>query len=168
MEKYAQWKILFWDTKWLLSNMPYRGRDDWAVWACAIARTPWPLQCELAPWKSNEALFIFCGQRVWNLLKSQKNEDSVWRQLFESGESLWMGGKISKWMTKHQWWDEHWRGRSVSVATEIAKQQIVQRIRDYRWVTIDEIAVEFSLSHSSAYSIVHDDLGYRKVCTDGS
>ena len=31
MEKYAQRKFLFWDTKWLLSNMPYRGRDDRAV-----------------------------------------------------------------------------------------------------------------------------------------
>ena len=28
MEKYAQRKILFRDTKWLLSNMPHRGRDD--------------------------------------------------------------------------------------------------------------------------------------------
>ena len=39
--------------------MPYRGRDDRAVWACAIARTTRPLQCQLAPWKSNEALFVF-------------------------------------------------------------------------------------------------------------
>ena len=31
MENYAQRKILFWDTKRLLSNMPYRGRDDGAV-----------------------------------------------------------------------------------------------------------------------------------------
>ena len=31
MEKYAQRKILFRDTKWLLSNMSYRGRDDRAV-----------------------------------------------------------------------------------------------------------------------------------------
>jgi hypothetical protein len=31
MEKYAQQKILFWDIKWLLSNMPYGGRDDRAV-----------------------------------------------------------------------------------------------------------------------------------------
>jgi len=82
MEKYAQWKTLFWDTKWLPSNMPYRRRDDRAVWACAVGRTTWPLDCQLAPWKSNEALFIFCGQRVcetfWNL---QKNEGSVCRQL---------------------------------------------------------------------------------------
>jgi len=70
MEKYALWKILFRDTKWLLSNMPYRGHDDRAVLACTIARTTWPLQCQLAPWKSSEALFIFSGQRMWNLLKS--------------------------------------------------------------------------------------------------
>jgi len=31
MEMYAQRKILFRDTKWLLSNMSYRGRDDQAV-----------------------------------------------------------------------------------------------------------------------------------------
>ena len=31
MEKYAQRKILFRDTKWLLSNMSYRGPDDQAV-----------------------------------------------------------------------------------------------------------------------------------------
>jgi len=70
MEKYAQWKILFLDTKWLLSNMSYRGHDDQAVWAHAVGRTTWPLHCQLAPWKSNEALFVVYGQRVWNLLKS--------------------------------------------------------------------------------------------------
>ena len=70
MEKYAQWKILFWDTKWLLSNMSCRCRDYQAVSACAVGRTTWPLHCQLAPWKSNEALFVFCGQKVWNLLKS--------------------------------------------------------------------------------------------------
>ena len=59
MENYAQGKILFRYTKWLLSNMSYRGRDDEAVWACAVGRTTWPLHCQLAPWKSNEALFVF-------------------------------------------------------------------------------------------------------------
>jgi len=59
MEKYSQRKILFQDTKWLLSNMSYRGRDDQAVWACAVGRTTWPLHCQFALWKSNEALFVF-------------------------------------------------------------------------------------------------------------
>jgi hypothetical protein len=61
--------------------------------------------------------------------------------------------------------NEHWRGRPVSVATETVKQQIEQRIRDYRQVTIDEIAIAFNMSLGSAYSIVHNDLGYRKVCS---
>ena len=71
MEKYAQRKVLFRDTKWLLINMIYRGRDDLAVWACAIARTTWSLHCQHVPWRSKEVLLVFfCGQRVWNLLKS--------------------------------------------------------------------------------------------------
>ena len=64
MEKYAQRKILFRGTKWLVSNMSYRGRDELGVRTCAVGRTTWPLHCQLAPWKSNEALFVFCGQRV--------------------------------------------------------------------------------------------------------
>jgi len=51
------------------------------------------------------------------------------------------------------------------MATETVKQQIEQLVRDYRRVTIVEIALEFNMSHGSAYNIVHDDLGYRKVCS---
>jgi len=80
MEKYAQRKILFRDTTWFLSNMSYRGRDDQAVWACAVGRTTWPLHCQLARWKSNEALLIFCGQRVWNVLISTEE----WRISIET------------------------------------------------------------------------------------
>jgi hypothetical protein len=61
--------------------------------------------------------------------------------------------------------DECQKGRPVSVATETVKQQIKQRIRDYRRFTIDEIAVEFNMNHGSTYSIVHNDLRYRKVCS---
>jgi len=50
------------------------------------------------------------------------------------------------------------------VATEIVKQQIEQRIRDYRQGIIGETAIEFKISHGSAYNIVHDDLGYMKAC----
>jgi len=45
------------------------------------------------------------------------------------------------------------------------KQQNEKQIRDYRRVTIDEIAVEFNMSHGSAYNIVNDDLRFRKVCS---
>jgi hypothetical protein len=74
-----------------------------------------------------------------------------------------MGGKISNGRQNVS--DEPRRGRPVSVATETVKQQIEQRIREYRRVTIDEIAVEFNMSYGSAYNIVHNDLGYRKVCS---
>ena len=48
---------------------------------------------------------------------------------------------------------------------ETVKQQTEQRFRDYRLVSIDEIALEFNICHGSAYSIVPDNLGYRKVCS---
>jgi len=102
MEKYAQWKILFLDTKWLLSNTPYRRRDDRAVWARTVAHTVWPLHCQLAPWKGNEALFISCGQRVWNLLKSTKEwrfsmQTVVWLSLVWSYERTFVGPQVCGW-----------------------------------------------------------------------
>ena len=73
-----------------------------------------------------------------------------------------MGGNISKRNTNT---DEHRHGRPVSVTTETVQQQIEKRIRDNRRVTTDEIAVQFSMSNGSAHSIVHDELGCRKVCS---
>jgi len=60
--------------------------------------------------------------------------------------------------------DENRNGRPVSVASETVKQQVEQRIRDFRRVTVDEIAAAFNMSHGSAYNIVNNDLGYRKAC----
>ena len=51
------------------------------------------------------------------------------------------------------------------MATETVKQQVDQRIHDSRRVTIDEILIEFNMSHGSAYNTVHDDLRFRKVCS---
>jgi len=39
------------------------------------------------------------------------------------------------------------------MVNETVKQKIEQRIRDYRQVTSDEIAIDFNMSHSSAYNI---------------
>jgi transposase len=79
-------------------------------------------------------------------------------------------GRVYEWVERFQNGrqnisDEHRIGRPASVATETVKEQLEQRIRDYRRITIDEITVEFNMSHGSAYNIVHDDLGYRKVCS---
>ena len=86
------------------------------------------------------------------------------------GDSCLSQGRMYEWVERFQNGsqnvsDEHRSGRPVSVATETVKQQIKQRIRDYRRVTIDRIAVEFNMSHDSAYTIVRDDLGYRKACS---
>ena len=53
----------------------------------------------------------------------------------------------------------------ASVASETVKQQFEQLIRDYRRVTVDEIAAAFNMSHGSAYNVVQNDLRYRKVCS---
>ena len=104
MGKYAQWKILFRDTKWLLSNMPMpcRRRDNRAVWACSRST----VNLHQGRAMMHYSFFVVRGcETFWNL---QKNESSVWRQLSESGDSVWMGGKISKWKTKCQWWTQEW------------------------------------------------------------
>jgi len=67
MEKYEQWKILFRDTKRLLSNMPFRSRDDRALWACAIARTTWSLHCQLAPWKGCAYSGYTTCSEIWDV-----------------------------------------------------------------------------------------------------
>jgi len=51
------------------------------------------------------------------------------------------------------------------VASETVKQQVEQRIRDYRRVTFDEIAAAFNMNHGCAYNIDHNDPGYREVCS---
>jgi len=84
------------------------------------------------------------------------------------GDSCLSQGRVYEWVERFQNGrqnasDEHRRRRKVSVTTETVKQQIEQRIRDYRRVSIDEIAVAFNMSHGSAYNIVRNDLGYRKV-----
>jgi transposase len=61
------------------------------------------------------------------------------------GDSCLSQGRVYEWVERFQnarqnVSDEHWSGRPVSVATELVKQQIKQRIREYRRVTIDEIA----------------------------
>jgi hypothetical protein len=63
--------------------------------------------------------------------------------------------------------DEHRSERHVSVATERVKQQIEQRIRDYRRVTIGEIAVEFNESTlRTILSMMTSGIG--KCVADGS
>jgi hypothetical protein len=118
MEKYAQWKILFRDTKWLLSNMPYRCRDDRAVCACAVAHTIWPLHCQLAPWESNKVLFIFSGQRsvkpseIYRRMKVQCGDSCLNFHLFGPMKEYLRGQKFAdddEVMETVQSWLTFWR-----------------------------------------------------------
>ena len=100
MEKYAQRKILFRDTKWLLSNMSYRGRDGQAVWACAVGRTTWPLHCQLAPWKSNEALLVFCGMKPSEIYRRMKVQyGTIGLSLVWTYERTFVEPEVCRW-----WW----------------------------------------------------------------
>jgi transposase len=90
------------------------------------------------------------------------------RMKVQYGDSCLNQGRVYEWVERFQNGrqnvsDEHQSGRPVSLANETVKQQIEQRIREYRQVTIDEIAVEFNMRHGFAYNVAHDDLGYRKV-----
>jgi len=98
-----------------------------------------------------------------------KPSDIYRRMKVQYGDSCLSQGRVHEWVERFQngrqnVCDERRSGRRVSVAIEAVKQQIEQRVRNYRRGTIDEIAVEFKMSHGSAYNIVHDDLGYMKVC----
>ena len=86
---YAQRKILFRDTKWLLSIMSYRGRDDQAVWACAVAVQHGRPTVNLHRGRVTKrySFFMVRGcETFWNL---QKNEGSVWRHRTFTCLNLW-------------------------------------------------------------------------------
>jgi len=146
MEKYAEWKILFRDTKWLLSNMPYSGHDDWAVWPCAVTHTTWLVHCQLAPWKSNEALFVFCGQRVWNILKSTKawrfNMETVvwvrgecmngWKDFTMEDETSVMNTRLGDQLA---WQLGQWNSRSSRVSVTTGESVLMKLLQNSTWVT---------------------------------
>ena len=92
------------------------------------------------------------------------------RMKIQYRDSFLSQGRVYEWVERFQNGrenvsDEHRSGKPVSLATETVKQQIEQRIRDYRRVTIDKIVVELNTIHGSAYNIVHDHLRYMKVCS---
>jgi hypothetical protein len=55
--------------------------------------------------------------------------------------------------------------RPVEIATEATVQRVEELIRADRRITIDSVATALGCSHGLAYSIMHDRLKFRKVCT---
>ena len=61
--------------------------------------------------------------------------------------------------------DEIRSGRPVEIATDASVQRVEEMIRGDRRVTIDSVASAIGCSHGSAYSIMHDRLKFKKVCS---
>ncbi|BFZ13360.1 hypothetical protein BsWGS_16399 [Bradybaena similaris] len=61
--------------------------------------------------------------------------------------------------------DEIRSGRAVEIATDASVQRVEEMIRGDRRVTIDAVAAAIGCSHGSAYSIMHDRLKFKKVCS---
>jgi len=60
--------------------------------------------------------------------------------------------------------DEGRSGRSSTSRTQDHIDRADAMIREDRWITVSEVAAHLDISYGSAYAILHDDLGYRKVC----
>jgi len=125
--------------------MSYRGCDDQAVWACAVGHTTWSLHCQLAPWKSNEALFVFCGQRVWNLLKSTEEwwfsmETVVWvrEECMNGWKDFEMDDKMSVMNTgmgdQLAWQVRQWNSRSSSESMTTGESLLMKLPQHSTWV----------------------------------
>jgi len=60
--------------------------------------------------------------------------------------------------------DEERAGRPSTSITDSNVEDSRATILENRRVTIDEVANHFEISHCSAYDIIHNRLGFRKVC----
>jgi len=91
--------------------------------------------------------------------------------MVQYGDSCLSQGRVYEWAERFRNGrqninDKHRSGRPVSVASETVKQQVEQRIRDYRRVTVDEIAAAFNMALRAILSIMTSGIG--KCVADGS
>jgi hypothetical protein len=56
--------------------------------------------------------------------------------------------------------DAEFSARTTTQNEERAMELVLQN----RWVTVDEISEQLNISIGSAYSVVHDNLQFHKVC----
>ena len=71
--------------------------------------------------------------------------------------------KFSELRTRSE--DEHRVGRPVEIATPAALQRVENIIRADRRVTIDTVATAIVCSHGQVYNMMHERLGFHKVCS---
>ena len=80
-----------------------------------------------------------------------------------------MGRSVCEWIEKFQHGrtsvkDEERAGRPSTSITDSNVEDARAMILENQRVTTDEVANHFEISHGSAYDIIHNRLGFRKVC----
>jgi len=78
--------------------------------------------------------------------------------------------KVYEWVERFKSGRTHVtdEGRSGRPSTSRTQDHIYRAdamIREDRRITVSKVAAHLDISYGSAYTIPHDDLGYRKVCT---
>ena len=142
MKKYAQRKILFRDTNWLLSNIT----GSLAICHIGVATIKQSEPAQYAVQHGRSTVSLHCGRAT----KRYSFFSEIDRRMkVQYGDSCLSQGRVYEWVERflngrQNVSDEHRSGRPVSVASETVKQQVEQRIRDSRRVTVDEIAAELT------------------------
>jgi len=87
----------------------------------------------------------------------------------QCGDSALPRRSVYEWIEKFQHGrtslkDEEGAGRPSTSITDSNVEDARAMILENRRVNIDEMANHFEISHGSAYDIIHNRLGFRKVC----
>ena len=92
------------------------------------------------------------------------------RMLAQYGQSTMNQQKVYEWVERFKLGrtcvtDEGRSGQPSTSHTQDHIDRAGAMIREDRWITVSDVAAHLDISSGSAYAIVHDDLGHRKVCT---
>ena len=92
------------------------------------------------------------------------------RILAQYGQSTMSQRKVYEWVERFKWGqtcvtDEGCSGRASTSCTQDHIDRADAMIREDRRIMVSEVASHLDISYGSIYAILHDDLGYRKVCT---
>ena len=90
--------------------------------------------------------------------------------LAQYGQSTMSQRKVYVWVERFKSGrtcitNEGHSGRPSTSRTQDHIDRADDMIREDRRITVSEVAAYLDISYGSAYAILHDDLGYRKVCT---
>ena len=89
--------------------------------------------------------------------------------LAQYGQCTMSQRKVFEWVKRFKLCRTHVTGedRSSRPSTSRTQDHIDKAdamIREDRWIMVSEVAAHLDISYGSTYAILHDDLGYRKVC----